>query len=165
EGRELRVKRLGRPGADRSVRGRPTILLPAEAASLVWIPQMAMGNEVAPSVEFELPPALEGELELGEIVLQSGGSGHRARLPLDDLRKHLFLTGMTGSGKTTSAFNLLLQLYRHGVPFLVLEPVKPEDRSLATCIQGLQVFTVGDEMTAPFRLNIFEPPPGVTVQH
>jgi hypothetical protein len=161
--RELRVKRLRRPVADLSPRGRPTVLLPSEAVPLVWVPQMAMGNEVAPAVEFELPPALEGEIELGEIVLQSGGSGHVARLWLDDLKKHTFLTGMTGFGKTTTAFNLLLQVYRHGVPFLVIEPVKTEYRSLATCIQGLQVFTIGDEKTAPFRLNIFEPPSGVSV--
>src|SRR5438445_10539984 len=88
KGRELRVKRLRRPIVDLSRKGRPTVLLPSEAASLVWVPQVAMGNEVAPSVEFELPPVLEGELELGEVVLQSGGSGHRGRLPLDALRRH-----------------------------------------------------------------------------
>jgi hypothetical protein len=97
-------------------------------------------------------------------VLQSGPTKHEARISVDSLTKHLFLTGMTGAGKTTSAFNLLVQLHQLGIPFLVVEPVKNEYRSLATTVRSLQVFTLGDEETAPFRLNIFEPPPGVKVQ-
>jgi hypothetical protein len=71
---------------------------------------------------------------------------------------------MTGMGKTTSAFNLLIQLHHLGIPFLVIEPAKNEYRSLAMTVRSLQVFTLGDEEVAPFRLNIFEPPPGVKVQ-
>ncbi|HEV2225190.1 MAG TPA: DUF87 domain-containing protein, partial [Nitrososphaerales archaeon] len=141
----------------------PSVVLPSEAAPFVWIPQMALGVEVAPTVEFELPPPLEGEFSLGEVVLQSGKSGHRVRLPLDDLTTHIFLTGRTGSGKTTSAFNLLMQLYDHGIPFLVVEPVKTEYRSLAPYVKSLQVFTPGEDV-APFRLNMFEPPPGVSIK-
>jgi len=145
-------------------RGGHALLLPSEAVPYAWIPQVALGTQVAPSAEFELPPKLEGEIELGRIVVHSTPTSHDARIPLDVLTKHCFITGMTGSGKTTSCFNLLLQLYRLGIPFLVVEPVKSEYRSLLTQIGGLQVFTLGDEDAAPFRLNIFEPPPGVKVQ-
>jgi hypothetical protein len=144
--------------------GKPTLLLPGEAVPYVWIPQHAMGTAIAPSAEFELPPKLEGEVELGKVVLQSGPTKQEARIRMDTLTKHTFLTGMTGTGKTTSAFNLLIQLHRLGVPFLVIEPVKDEYRGLAAAVQGLQVFTPGDEDTAPFRLNIFEPPTGVRIQ-
>lgn len=145
-------------------RGRHALLVPGEAVPYAWIPQVALGTRVAPSAEFELPPKLEGEIELGRIVVHSSPTGHEARVPLDSLTKHCFITGMTGSGKTTSCFNLLLQLYRLGIPFLVVEPVKSEYRSLLTQIPSLQVFTLGDEEAAPFRLNIFEPPPGVKLQ-
>ena len=151
--------------ADRlETQGRHALLLPSEAVPYAWIPQVALGTRVAPSAEFELPPKLEGEIELGKIVVHSSPTAQDARIPLDALTKHCFITGMTGSGKTTSCFNLLLQLYRLGIPFLVIEPVKSEYRSLLTQIPSLQVFTVGDEDAAPFRLNIFEPPPGVKVQ-
>src|SRR5207247_10250324 len=113
-----------------------------------------------PSVEFELPPALEGEIELGELMLQSGPGGHLAKIPLDALTKHVFIAGMTGSGKTTSCFNLLLQLYRLGVPFVVIEPVKRDYRTLISVIPRLQVFTLGDDKTAPFRLNLSDTPTG-----
>lgn len=160
---ELKVIGQRTPFRHLTPRGRPSVILPSEAAPFVWIPQMAMGTEVAPAVEFELPPPLEGEICLGEVVLQSGKSGHKVRLPLDDLTKHLHLSGQTGSGKTTSSFNLSMQLYDLGIPFLVIEPVKTEYRSLAGYVKSLQVFTPGED-AAPFRLNIFEPPPGVSTK-
>ncbi len=144
--------------------GNPTLLLPGEAVPYAWMPQHAMGMAIVPSSEFELPPKLEGEILLGRVVVHSAPTEHEARIPVDALKKHLFLTGMTGTGKTTSSFSLLTQLYRLGVPFLVVEPVKSEYRALAATIPGLQVFTLGDEGTAPFRLNIFEPPSGVRIQ-
>ena len=140
------------------------LLLPSEAVPYAWIPQVALGTEIAPSAEFELPPKLDGEIELGRIVVHSSPTSHEARIPVDTLTKHCFITGMTGSGKTTSCFSILLQLHRLGIPFLVVEPVKSEYRSLLAHITGLQVFTLGDEDTAPFRLNIFEPPQDVKVQ-
>src|SRR5712692_331486 len=161
---EIKVRRLNGQFDDLTPRGKATLVLPSEAAPLLWVPQMAIGMKIAPTVEFELPPALEGEIELGEVMLQSGPGGHLAKIPLDALTKHVFIAGMTGSGKTTSCFNLLLQLYRLGVPFLVIEPVKREYRTLISVIPSLQVFTLGDDRTAPFRLNIFEPPSGVKVQ-
>ena len=141
-----------------------SVLIPAEAAPYFWIPRVAMGGELAPTAEFELSQEMEGEIELGDVVLQSGATTHGARIPLDSLSKHLFVTGMTGSGKTTSCLNLLTQLHQLGIPFLVVEPVKNEYRALLARIPGLQVFTLGDEETTPFRLNIFEPPAGVRVQ-
>jgi Helicase HerA, central domain len=157
--------KVGRPLAPGKA-GLPvsTLMLPSEATPYLWLPQVSMGMSVAPSAEFQAPPRMEGEVVLGEVVTLSGRSGQQARVPLDQLAKHVFVTGMTGSGKTTSCFGLLIQLHRMGVPFLVVEPAKSEYRSLLACIPGLQVFTIGDEQTAPFRLNIFEPPPGVKVQ-
>lgn len=148
-----------------SIAGRgSTLMLPSEAAPYLWVPEVSMGTEIAPSAEFEAPPRLEGEIELGNVVTMSGARGQLARIPLDQLTKHVFFAGMTGSGKTTSSFGLLVQLHRLGVPFLVIEPVKSEYRSLLESIGDFQVFTLGDEETAPFRLNIFEPPPGVKVR-
>ncbi|MDG6956798.1 MAG: ATP-binding protein [Nitrososphaerota archaeon] len=144
-------------------RGRPTLMLPSEAAPCLWLPHLSLGMKVAPSAEFQAPPATEGEIVLGESVSISGRSGSQVRVGRDQLAKHVFVTGMTGSGKTTSCRLLLKQLAGLGVPFLVIEPVKSEYRSLLLAVKDLQVFTPGDE-TAPFRLNIFEPPAGVKVQ-
>ncbi|MDG6960875.1 MAG: ATP-binding protein [Nitrososphaerota archaeon] len=142
---------------------RPTLMLPSEAAPFLWLPQAALGTRVAPSAEFHAPPMTEGEVLLGEAVSLSGTEGQEVRVPRDQLAKHVFVTGMTGSGKTTTCFVILRRLAKLGIPFLVVEPVKAEYRRLLTAVKDLQVFTLG-ERTAPFRLNIFEPPEGVKVQ-
>ncbi len=149
--------------ASRSGWRRSTLMLPSEAAPFLWLPQTSLGTKVAPSAEFHAPPTTEGEILLGESVSLSGTEGQGVRVPKDQLVKHLFITGMTGSGKTTSCFVLLRQLAKLGVPFLVIEPVKSEYRRLLMVVKDLQVFTPGERI-APFRLNIFEPPKGVKVQ-
>ena len=158
----LKVRRAQAPG--KFAWQRSVLTTPPEAAPYLWLPQSSLGMKVAPSAEFQAPEAAEGEVSLGEVVSLSGRTGRQARIGLDQLAKHVFVTGTTGSGKSTSCFGLLVQLDGLGVPFLVVEPVKADYRRLLRHIPGLQVFTVGDEGTAPFRLNIFEPPAGVKVQ-
>ncbi|BCJ41332.1 hypothetical protein GCM10010168_89080 [Actinoplanes ianthinogenes] len=88
---------------------------------------------------------------------------------LADLNRHALFLGTTGSGKTDSTLSFVRQLWgTHRVPFTVLEPVNAERddyRWLATLpgFEELLIFTVGDEHTAPLRLNPFEVPPGVRV--
>ena len=52
------------------------------------------------------------------------------QIELNQLNKHTFICGVPGSGKTTTAFNLLTQLWFSDIPFLVFEPAKTEYRSL-----------------------------------
>lgn len=47
------------------------------------------------------------------------------------LNRHLFVTGLTGSGKSNTIRSILLELARLGIPFLVIEPVKAEYRLLS----------------------------------
>lgn len=88
---------------------------------------------------------------------------------LDDLTRHALFVGTTGSGKTNTTLAFCEQLWRdHRVPFLVIEPVNSElddYRWLATRtgFEELVVLTVGDESTAPLRLNPFEVPTGVRI--
>ncbi|WBC16697.1 hypothetical protein O7600_07610 [Micromonospora sp. WMMA1998] len=88
---------------------------------------------------------------------------------LADLNRHALFLGTTGSGKTNSTLSFLRQLWsNHRIPFTVLEPVNAERddyRWLATLpgFEDLLVLTVGDEHTAPLRLNPFEVPPGVRI--
>ena len=75
---------------------------------------------------------------------------------------------MTGSGKTNTCFGILEQVWDggRGVPFLVVESAKAEYRNLAHLpgMEGLKVFTIGDETASPLRINPFEVPPGILVQ-
>jgi len=94
-------------------------------------------------------------------------------MPVDILAKHMFVAGVPGSGKTTAIFNLLLQLFQHGVPFLVIEPGKTEYRQLKfmadhadpkirALSQELRIYTPGKDDLSPFRFNPFQYPEGIT---
>lgn len=47
-------------------------------------------------------------------------------IPVDELAKHTFVTGSTGSGKSTFMKFLLAEMIRIDLPFMVVEPVKGE---------------------------------------
>jgi hypothetical protein len=97
---------------------------------------------------------------------RSTDHGAEVTIPLSVLTRHVLLAGTTGSGKTTTAMQLLAQVWEHGVPFLVIEPAKREYRALIQAPLGhaLRVFTLGDETVSPFRLNPFELLPDVSVE-
>jgi RecA/RadA recombinase len=80
------------------------------------------------------------------------------------LTKHIFIAGVTGSGKTTTCHRLLYEINHNGnsgkkIPFMVIEPAKTEYRTLVRqkkYFDDVIVFTIGNEQIAPFRLNPFE---------
>lgn len=108
-------------------------------------------------------------LDLGQIKWNEKQSGNIYPVAIDQLSKHGIVAGVTGSGKTTTILNLLYQLRRQPspIPFMVIEPVKREYRSLLGEIdstylhaQGpvpdLRVYTLGSDVISPFRINPFE---------
>lgn len=98
-------------------------------------------------------------------------------MPFNLLSKHIFVAGVPGSGKTTAVFNLLVQLYGRGIPFLVIEPGKTEyrqlkllqdhpDPSVKKLAKELRIYTPGKDDVSPFRFNPFQYPEGITeVEH
>lgn len=114
-----------------------------------------------------LPAQVSSALSLGRLITSSGTQDHVVEIELDDLVRHTFITGITGSGKTCTCQSLLVQLWsKYRIPFWVIEPAKREHRVLKK-ISGMEdtlVFTLGDEREAPFRMNILEVPPGIPIQ-
>ena len=100
----------------------------------------------------------EDKIVLGYLV-QSGDEKKQMPVCLNkrDLDKHTFVSGVTGSGKTTTCQNILLDC---DLPFLVIEPAKTEYRSLLKKCPDLLFFTPGLPDVAPFFLNPFELFPG-----
>lgn len=83
-----------------------------------------------------------------------------------DLTKHMLVVGTPGSGKSTFLVGLMDRLWKRPkrIPFLVIEPAKTEYRSLMDSIPELQVFSPGNNNVAPFVLNPFVPPRGVSIE-
>ncbi|MYB58413.1 MAG: ATP-binding protein [Gemmatimonadetes bacterium] len=77
------------------------------------------------------------------------------RISKEDVRKHIFVSGLTGSGKTTTVKHILNCLDTH---FLVIESAKREYRRLLAeekYDENLRVYTVGDSNISPIRHNPF----------
>lgn len=177
--REGELVRLGTAALSQKTSGNKKVfcgswLSAEELGILTGLPQRdVIGLGLRREVEFGLnvPQNMpQGDrLELGHLV-QCGAVRRRAPIALNRrvLDKHTFVAGVTGSGKTTTCQKILREC---GVPFLVIEPVKTEYRTLYGQKDGegrplfprLTYFTPGRQSTAPFYLNPFELFPGEPV--
>lgn len=118
-----------------------------------------------PMPDFE-PGKRRTQVQADEIHLGSYQRGGAVTLHIDDLTRHVLVAGLPGGGKTNTCLYLLSQLHERHIPFLVVEPAKTEYRGLIRQFgfTDVLVFTLGDETTAPFRLNPFELLPGVRLE-
>lgn len=115
-----------------------------------------IGLELREEVEFGLnfPQIVDSEsLVLGKLMQSGNITNKNVGIANSNLDKHIFITGVTGSGKTTTCQNILIQ---SNLPFLVIEPAKTEYRILKEKYDDLLIFTLGKDTVAPFRLNPFE---------
>lgn len=131
-----------------------------ELAMIAGLPQkevvgLALREEVEFGLNHQVDISDENKILLGDLV-QSGNVLKTSPIYLDkdSLDKHIFISGVTGSGKTTTCQNILCG---SGLPFLVIEPAKTEYRIMKEQYPDLLVFTLGNEnVGTPFRLNPFE---------
>lgn len=138
---------------------------PKELSLVAGLPlQEVVGLELKEQVSFGLnPPSVPvvDSLPLGSLV-QDGRILKHKKVSLNrwDLNKHVFVAGVTGSGKTTTCHHLLRESM---LPFLVIEPVKTEYRMLLNEYDDLLVLTPGRDDLAPLKLNPLEMMPGETI--
>lgn len=115
-----------------------------------------IGLELNEEVEFGLnftAPQIQNRLELGKLIQSGSQTNKSVSIDKTSLDKHIFITGVTGSGKTTTCQHILREA---NLPFLVIEPAKTEYRILKEEHEDLLIFTLGKDTIAPFRLNPFE---------
>ncbi len=137
-----------------------TWLTTRELSLLAGLPTKELpGIKIRKSVDFALNTTSdhlpsEDVLELGHLVQHGRKLEHKqVRLSKTDLNKHVFVTGVTGAGKTTTCMKLLLE---SGMPFMVIEPAKTEYRALHGVCDDVESYVLGREDITPFRLNPFE---------
>lgn len=138
---------------------------PKELSLIAGMPQEeVVGIELKEQVTFGLnPPAVSviDSLPLGSLVQDGRVLKHKKiNLNRRDLNMHVFVAGVTGSGKTTTCHHLLRESM---LPFLVIEPVKNEYRMLLAEYDDLLVLTPGRDDLAPLRLNPLEMMPGESI--
>ena len=155
-----------------------------ELSLLANLPLREMpGLPMQPSASFSLNPpraaSPDTALRLGNLL--EGGEeipGLNYEVDIDTLTRHVFITGITGSGKSNTCRRLLASLMEAGRNFMVIEPAKDEyvqlalafnqaktfDREIAVYVPGRSEW--GGQPLEALQLNPFDiiRLPGATVQ-
>ncbi|GMU20520.1 MAG: hypothetical protein AMXMBFR13_06170 [Phycisphaerae bacterium] len=129
---------------------------------------------IGDDLESQSPMPRSSPDDLSDLFQCESPENLELRLPVAALTKHMFVAGVPGSGKTTALFNILVQLSRHGIPFLVIEPAKTEyrilktlrdhpDESVRAMAERLRVYTPGRDTISPLRFNPLEYPGGISL--
>lgn len=147
---------------------RLSFLMAAEQAeSAVAFPQEGErmhGMKLSRMAVDRLPLPEKMREESGLLLGWRNGADEAVRLPPRQLTKHAVVVGMPGSGKTQFSLGMLIELHKHGYPFLAIEPTKTEYRALMDVIPELRVYTPGRSDVAPMALNPFVPPRGISLE-
>ena len=149
----------------------PTLLDVQEASCVFKLPCLPTRDEIGVPLHSGAfvslaPPTVNGPA----LSLGKGDDQTVWTVALDALTRHTLVAGTTGSGKTTTCLNILESLLHatpRPIPFLVIEPVNAEhnDYRVLLTLPGaphVNLFTLGDEQVAPFRLNPFAMAQGIT---
>ena len=130
-----------------------------ELSLLINLPRReSPGVPIVATADFSLNPSSLRESDadgpaakIGYLLEGGEPTPIPVRLPLSSLRKHALLTGITGSGKSTTCRRLLEEVGVGGVPFLVIEPAKDE------YITWAAQFNEGLDAADPRRIRLFMP--------
>ena len=144
------------PNVDNSLAFLPHLVTAEEMAPFAVLPVLYPGENLEMPKE-TVPPPQDGLL-IGKDML-----GHEIFLPWRHLAKHAFLAGMPGSGKTNTMMYLVSEIYKAGIPVLVLEPAKKEYRVLTTLpgMKEISLFSPCANSMFPIHINPFEFPIGM----
>ncbi|HYG56884.1 MAG TPA: DUF87 domain-containing protein [Symbiobacteriaceae bacterium] len=142
----------------------PACVTAREAAVLAALPfQAVTGLMYRTPVAFGTEPAREqpaAGIMLGYLDV---GRPTTVPLKLDPafLTGHALVTGVTGSGKTTTIKHILQECEKRRIPWLAVEPAKSEYRALP----GVRVYRPGLYDTAPLRMTPSPSSPGSRCRH
>lgn len=170
------AKQRGLPNlADASQQGRfrhplafQTLMTSGQLAAYCSLPRKEIpGLRVRKVFRLDMePPEVKRDAHaFGTVVVdphETDRAGHAKPYLLGPelVKEHVFVAGVTGTGKTNTVFAILKCACAWHVPFLVIEPAKAEYRKLkvADWAQDMepQFYTLGDENERPLRLNPFE---------
>lgn len=116
--------------------------------------EIPFGREVKSNTELDDT----NSINIGNILHLGEVSNLPVRLSLDELSKHMFVTGSTGSGKSNTMYLILSQLKQRGVKFMIVEPAKGEYKHIFGNDEDVTVYSNSPKCGKLLQINPFEFP-------
>lgn len=101
-------------------------------------------------------------IELGEVYHMGKNQAIPVELNIKSLAMHTFVTGSTGSGKSNTVHQMLRELNRQKIKFLVIEPAKGEYKYVFSD-SAAKVYGTNPYFTPLLKINPFSFPKGIHV--
>lgn len=134
--------------------------LPKKSISGLPVYEMAsFGRNV---FEVNYGNASTASINLGDVYHMGSKQEIPVDLNLKSLAMHTFITGSTGSGKSNTVYQLLRELHKQKVHFLVIEPAKGEYKHVFGNA-GVNVYGTNPYFTPLLKINPFRFPEGIHV--
>ena len=105
----------------------------------------------------------ERYIELGVVSHFGKDTDSRVELNLESLSMHTFITGSTGSGKSNTVYQILSELLKNKVRFLVIEPAKGEYKNVFGGRSDVSVYGTNPLISELLRINPFSFPKEVHI--
>lgn len=151
---------IAQDGVINYLRFMPNLFLLEEVLPFFVFPALYDGEVV------EIPKETAPSFDNDGLKLAVDENGYDVIFPVTLFKKHAFLAGVPGSGKTNSMLHLTSSLWKkHKIPFLIFEPAKQEYRALARTegMEDLLVFSPSSGTLFPLHINPFEFPMGMSL--
>lgn len=142
------------------LRFMPNLFLLEEAQHFFVLPALFDGETI------EIPKETAPTYDPHGMKIAVDENGYDVIFPISLFKKHAFLAGVPGSGKTNSMLHLTSTLWKkYRIPFLIFEPAKQEYRALARTegMEELLIFSPSSGTLFPLHINPFEFPIGMSL--
>lgn len=113
--------------------------------------------------EKEVSNRPEDRITLGRVFDMGLITDKIVELNNKSLNMHTFITGSTGSGKSNTVYQILMELRQDRVPFLVIEPAKGEYKDVFGHLSDVNVFSTNPNVAQLININPFKFPRSIHV--
>lgn len=103
------------------------------------------------------------KIKLGVVNHFGNDTESPVELDLESLSMHTFITGSTGSGKSNTVYQILSELLKNQIHFLVVEPAKGEYKDVFGGKDDVSVYGTNPLLTDLLRINPFSFPKEVHI--
>ena len=142
------------------------LVLPRETVPGLTVVEHAEFGKGATTYESMLAPETvdnKGSITLGKVFYRGLTTSKSVELSNTSLGMHTFVSGSTRSGKHNAIYQMLMELRKAEIPFLVVEPAKGMYKNAFGSLSDVNVFSTNPDVARLVSINPFMFPKSIHV--